>query len=145
MNNNINKKLPTSFWIVVAAAVVWSLFGVMAYFTEVTMSEEVKAALPDAQQALYAAQPAWVTGAFAIAVFAGLIGSLLLAVRKCAATAVFVVSLIAVVAQMSYAFFFSDMLAVMGPSSAILPVAIIIIGAALIGYSAGATRKGWIN
>jgi hypothetical protein len=82
MNNHINAKPPASFWMVVAAAVVWNLFGVMAYLAQVTMIEQAKAALPDAQQALYAAQPAWVTGAFAIAVFAGLGGSLLLAVRK---------------------------------------------------------------
>jgi hypothetical protein len=110
---------------------------------EVTMSEEALAALPEGQQALYAARPAWVTGAFAIAVFAGLAGSILLAMRKSLATPVFMLSLVAVIGQMAYAFLLSNTLEVMGPGSAILPSVIIVIAAALVWFSTRAKVKGW--
>jgi hypothetical protein len=135
--------LPTLFWVVATVAVVWNLLGVMSYVMEVTMSEEALAALPEGQQALYAAQPAWVTGAFAIAVFAGLAGSILLAMRKSLAIPVFMLSLVAVIGQMVYAFLLSNTLEVMGPGSAILPSAIIVIAAALVWFSTRAKVKGW--
>jgi hypothetical protein len=143
MSNSTNHKLPTHFWIVAIAAVIWNVLGVIAYIMEVTMSEEAMAALPEARQALYAAQPAWVTGAFAIAVFAGLLGSIALALRKSLATPIFVVSLVAVVVQMFYAFVLSNMLDVMGASSAIMPSVIIVIAAALVWFSTRARAKGW--
>jgi hypothetical protein len=144
MSTESNSKLPTLFWIVVVIAVIWNALGVMAYFMEVTMSEEAMAELPAAQQALYAAQPAWVTGAFAIAVFAGLAGSIALALRKGIATPILAVSLVAVVVQMFYIFVMSDTLAVMGTSSAAMPALIIVIGIALLWFSMRSREKHWI-
>lgn len=144
MNTETVRKLPTFFWVVAVVAIIWNALGVMAYVMEVNMSAEAMNALPAAQQALYAAQPAWVTGAFAIAVFAGLAGSIALALRKGVATSIFAVSLVAVAAQMFYLFALSDTLAVMGPASAIMPILIIAIGAILIGFSMHARRRNWI-
>ena len=143
MNNETSTKLPRPFWIVTIVAIVWNALGVMAYFMEVTMSPETMAALPVAQQALYAAQPAWVTGAFAIAVFGGLAGSIALAMRRSVAILIFVVSLAAVTAQMFYLFALSDTLSVMGPASAIMPALIIVIAAALVWFSVHASGRSW--
>ena len=143
MNNNSNTKLPALFRTVAIAAVIWNVLGVVAYFMEMTMSEEAMAALPEAQQALYAARPTWVTGAFAIAVFAGLGGSIALALRKGIATTIFFVSLVAVIVQMIYAIILSNMLDVMGASSALMPSVIIVIAAALLWFSTRARTKGW--
>ena len=145
MSNTTNLKPTALFWTVAIAAVIWNILGVMAYVMEVTMTEETLAALPEAQQALYAAQPAWVTGAFAIAVFAGLAGSIALLLRKRIATTIFAVSLVAVIVQMFYAFAMSDMLAVMGPGTAIMPILIIVFAIALVWFSASARGKGWIG
>lgn len=145
MSTESNSKLPTLFWIVVVIAVIWNALGVMAYFMEVTMSEEAMAELPAAQQALYAAQPAWVTGAFAIAVFAGLAGSIALALRRAIATPILAVSLVAVAVQMFYIFVMSDTLAVMGTSSAAMPALIIVIGIALLWFSMRSREKHWIR
>jgi hypothetical protein len=52
-------------------------------------------------------------------------------------------SLVAVIGQMVYAFLLSNTLEVMGPGSAILPSAIIVIAAALVWFSTRAKVKGW--
>ncbi len=145
MNKTNNPKAPKLFWIVSIVAVIWNLLGVMAFVMQVTMSEEAMAALSEAEQALYAAQPAWVTGAFAIAVFAGLGGSIALALRKAIAVAVFAVSLLAVIAQMSYLFALSDTLKVTGAGGAVLPLLILVIAAALLWFSLRARGNGWIG
>ena len=145
MGDSTNGKVPALFRIVAIAAVVWNILGVMAYYMDVTMSAEAIAALPEAQQALYAARPAWVTGAFAVAVFAGLAGSILLALRKNLAVTIFVISLAAVITQMSYVFAFSNSIDVMGAGSAAMPALITAIAAALVWFSMHAKNKGWTS
>lgn len=145
MSIDTSNKMPKLFWTVAIAALVWNALGVMAYIMDVTMSEDAMAALPLEQQALYSVQPSWVTAAFAIAVFAGLAGSIALVMRKSIATTIFAVSLAAVIAQMYYAFGMSDMIEIMGASSAIMPSAIIVVAAALVWFSTSAKGKGWIG
>lgn len=93
------KKAPIWFWVVAILALLWNGIGVAAYFAQVTMSEQQFAALPQVEQQLLAAQPFWYTAAFAIAVFAGLVGSLLMLMRKRLAVRMFLLSLLAVIVQ----------------------------------------------
>jgi len=145
MSDISDRKLPRLFWVVAIIALAWNAMGVAAYLMQVTISNEAIAALPAEQQALYAAQPAWVTAAFAIAVFAGMAGRVALVLRKRVATTMFVVSLLAAVGQMFYAFAMSNMLDVMGADSAVMPVAIIVIAGALVWFALRARDEGWTN
>lgn len=145
MNEAANNRPPRSFYWVSGAALVWNLVGMMSYIAQVTMSPDALAALPEAQRALYANIPTWATSAYAIAVTAGVIGSLLLILRKAWAVPVFAISLLAVLVQMYHAFFMTSMLEVMGPTSAILPALVIVIGGLLIWYSNSAKSKGFIS
>ena len=145
MSNDTVRKLPALFWSVAIAAMIWNLLGVMAYVMEVMMSEEAMAALAETQQALYAARPAWVTGAFAIAVFAGLGGSIALALRKSLATPIYAVSLAAVIVQMFYLFAMLNTVSVMGAASVVMPSLIIVIAAAMVWFSSRANSNGWIG
>ena len=108
MDDNTNK--PTSaFWIISAVALLWNIMGVIAYLGQAYMTEEVLKALPQEDQDYYSNVPAWVTGVFAIAVFAGLFGCVGLLMRKKWATILFVISLIAVIAQFIYNFFIQNL------------------------------------
>ena len=139
------KTTPRAFWIVSIVALLWNLAGVAAYLMQVTMSPEALAALSEAEQALYADIPAWATGAYAIAVFAGTLGSILLLMRKALALPVFVVSLVGILVQMGQALFMTDVLAVRGATAAIGPVAIIVIAVFLVWYSDNAKKKGLLT
>jgi hypothetical protein len=145
MGTHSKQTLPTLFWMVAIAAIIWNALGVVAYLTEVTLTEEALAALPEAQQALYAAQPAWVTAVYAIAVFTGLGGSIALAMRNGLAISILVVSFVAVIIQMSYALVFTNMIDAMGVGSAVMPALIIVVAAALVWFSTYARSKGWIR
>ena len=136
---------PKSFYWTAGLALVWNLFGIMAYVNQVTMSPEVLAALPDAQRAFFESQPTWVTSAFAIAVNAGTLGCLLLLLRKSWALPVFVLSTICVLTQTGYNYFVADGMAVFGASSLAVPISIIVISAYLIWFSMNAKNKGWIS
>ncbi|MBK5208544.1 MAG: hypothetical protein JJE44_03440 [Flavobacteriaceae bacterium] len=55
--------------VISAVALLWNIFGVVAYLGQAYMIDEVLTALPEADQVYYNNVPVWVTGAFAVAVF----------------------------------------------------------------------------
>ena len=134
-----------SFWIIGVLALLWNLIGVASYIMNVTMSEEALAAMPEAEQALYTSVPTLVTSAFAIAVFAGLLGCVLLLMRKSLAYPVFLLSLVAIVIQAGYNLFISSALEVLGATAAILPVLIVTVAAYLVWFSSNAKKKGVLS
>ena len=145
MSDSTTTQAPRSFWIISGIALVWNLLGVMAYVMHVTMSDEARAALPAAEQALYENVPAWATSAFAIAVFAGALGCVAMLLRKTWAIPLLLASLLGAVAQNIHSFFMSDVLAVYGPGSAVMPAVVIIIGIALVFYARTAHSRGWLR
>ena len=139
------KKPGISFLIIGIVALVWNLIGVMAYLDQAYMTTEELLAKSVAKQALYTYIPAWVTGAFAIAVFGGALASILLLLRKKLATFVFMLSFAGIVAQMSYNFFMSNAAEVYDIGDIILSVMLLIIGAFLVWYSKKMEQQGIIS
>lgn len=135
----------TSFWVVSAVALVWNAMGAFAYLAQRMMTPETLQALPENERALYTSIPVWVTSAFAIAVWGGVAGCLLLLLRKKLATAVLMISFAGIVVQMIYNVFISNSYAVYGPGGLAMPVMVLVIGAYLVWFSRGATAKGWLS
>lgn len=136
---------PTSaFWIISVAALIWNIMGVIAYLGQAYMTEEVLKALPEGEQAYHNNVPAWVTAVFAIAVFAGVFGSLVLLMRKKWATILFTVSLIAVIAQFIYNVFIQKFVELSG-EKIIWPIVVLIIAVLLVFLSRKAAKEGWIS
>ena len=133
--SNSTKKPGNGFWIIGIVALIWNLMGVYAYLQDAYMSAEDLAALPAELQALYENVPAWVTGAYAIAVFGGTLACILLLMRKKLATTIFLVSLLGIIVQMSYSIFMSKALEVQGSIAIIMSVVVIVIGVFLLWYS----------
>lgn len=144
MTESSTTKLPTSFWVISAVALVWNCLGAVAYLMQVTMSAETLQAMPEADRAMYTDIPVWATAAFAIAVWGGVLGSVLLLLRKKSATTVFVVSLAGILVQMAHAFFISAS-PITGASRMILPLLVVAIGAYLFWFSSDAGKKGWLQ
>jgi len=144
MSDSSNKP-EISFWIIGIIALIWNILGVVAYLMQAYMTEEDLLALPVEEQALYSDIPAWVTAAFALAVFGGLLGCLLLLLRKKLATFVFIISLIGIIVQMIYNVFMSKAAEVFGPGNMIMPLMVIVIGTFLIWYSKRMQDQGVLS
>ncbi len=138
-------KVPTSFWIIGIVTLIWNLMGVFAYLQQAYMTVEDLAALPAEQQLLYENIPAWVTAAFALAVFGGALGCILLLFRKKIASYVFIISFFSILAQMTYNIFMSKALEVYGPGGMIMPIMVILVGAFLVWYSKKMESKGLLS
>ena len=137
-------KAPLWFWIASVLALAWNLLGVMAYFQQTMMTPEALQALPEAERALLTATPAWVTAAFATAVFGGAAGSLLLVLRSRIALPVLVLSLTGVLAQMSYVVFVSKAFEVYGPGGLAMPTVVLLVSILLPFFARHAARRHWI-
>lgn len=140
------KKPPVWFWLVSVIALLWNLMGVFNYLVQAYLPIEQLEAMSLAERELYEGQPAWVTGAFAIAVFAGSIGCIALLIRKKWARPVLVLSLISAIALFSYTLFISNTIEVYGIVHAILmPILVVTIGVYLIFFAKKGIAKGWIH
>ena len=139
-------KPTVSYWIIAVIALIWNIMGVMSYLGQVYMTDDMMASMTPEQQELLANTPAWSTGLFAVAVFAGLLGSFLLLMRKKLATPVFLISLIAVLINRGYSFFATNQSEVFGTMHGIVtPITIIIIAVFLYMYSKKSGEKSWMK
>ena len=145
MSEKVQDAIPRSFWIISGVALVWNLLGVAAYVMQVTMTEDALMQLPEAERMLYENIPAWATGAFAVAVFGGALGSLLLLLRKSWAVPVFIASLVGILVQMYHSLFVARSIEVYGPGGLIMPVLVLVIAVLLLWYSRSASAKAWIS
>lgn len=138
-------KPPVWFWVVSVIALIWNLMGVMAYVAQVTMSPEALLALPENERALYEGVPAWATGAFALSVWGGALGSALLLLRRKLSTSVLIISLVGIVVQMYHSFFISNSIEVYGPGGMVMPIMILLIAIFLIWLSRRASALNWLK
>ncbi|MDC7998282.1 hypothetical protein [Gilvibacter sediminis] len=136
-------KKPTSlFWVIAIVALIWNIFGVLAYLGQAFMTEDALKMLPTTEQELYAATPSWATAAFAIAVWFGLLGAIALLIRKRFAYPLFLLSLLGVIGQQIYGFFLSNTFEVYGAQALIMPIIVLILSVVFVWYSKKATAEG---
>ncbi len=133
------------YWVVGVLATAWNSVGVMSYVESVRRTPEAIAALPEAERALMAATPAWVTGAFAVAVFGGVAGSLMLLLRSRWSGAVLTLSLLAAIAQFGYLYGVAGAYGVLGNAGAGMAAGIILVGVFLVWYAGRAKARGWLR
>ena len=136
---------PRSFLIIGILALLWNLMGVMNYLMHVMMSAEALSKMPEAERLLMVSYPAWATGAFALAVFSGVLACVGLLLKKAWSVPAFLVSLIAIVVQFTYWLFMTNSRDVYGSEVFIAPVLVTLVAAFLVWYSRGANAKGWLS
>jgi len=143
MNDSI--KIPVWFYTVAVIAIVWNAMGVMAYIGTVMMSAEDFLKMPEVQQSMQTAMPMWAKAAFAMAVFAGVIGSLMLLLKKSMAVPILIISLIAIIAQQINFIILMKGFDFIGNPAKIMTIMIIVVGFLLVWLAMSAKAKQWIK
>ena len=135
---------PTWLKVVVVLALLWNLLGCLAFFMDLRMSPEDVASLPEAQQALYAARPAWAVVATAVAVFGGVLGCIGLLLGRKWAFVVLLLSLIGIIVQDFGLFILADGASLAGPVAVVMQAIVLVIGIALVALSRNGIARGWL-
>jgi len=144
MNDETVSRVHWSFWIIGVVALIWNVMGAANYVWQ--MNPDALAAYPETHRAIIEGRPAWATGAFAIAVFGGAVGCLLLLLRKSAAFYLFIASLLGVVVTMVHTLGVANVSVDFSlVETAMMIVMPLVLAAFLIWYSKLAERKGWIS
>jgi len=144
MADNFTKRVHWSFWVIAVFGLLWNIGGSINYILQTDL--DFVSSLPATHKAIIEGRPFWATGGFAIGVFGGAIGCLLLLLRKYHSLYVFILSLAGIAVTMIHTanvvrstpvFTFSDIFIMMA-----LPL---IVAAILIWYTLMTKRMGWIS
>lgn len=139
----MNEKAHWAFWLIAILGLLWNVGGIANYMMQ--MKPDFVAAMPDTHQAIINGRPTWATAGFAVGVFGGAIGCLLLLVKKPLAGLVFLISLVGIFVTMIHTalvvvdndiFSVSDIIIMI-----IMPI---IVANFLIGFTFYAAKKNWI-
>lgn len=129
-----------SFWVVCIAGLAWNVGGAANYLMQTNM--EFVNSMPATHQAIIIGRPAWATSGFAVGVFGGALGCILLMFVQRTSLYVFLISLVGIVATMLHTmsvaiseieFSFLDVFVM-----AILPL---VVASALLAYAKHAIAK----
>ena len=140
MNDKTVGGIHWSFWIISVVTLIFNVMGVINYFAQ--MNADSLASFPESYRPIIEGRPAWATAAFAVAVFGGSLGCLLLLLKKSAAFYVLIASLLGVIVTMMHIF------GVAGFSSFEIWIGVLmqlVVTAFLIWYSKLAESKGWTS
>ena len=128
-----------SFWAIGAVTLIYNVAGVMNFLVQ--MNADTVSNMPEQYREIVEGRPAWATGAFAVAVFGGALGCLLLLLRKSAASYLFIASLLGAIVTMIHTLGIAD--SNIGP--VIGNLVQLVVMAFLIWYSKQSDSKGWIG
>ena len=133
-----------SFWLLAVFALIWNVLGSLNYLGQ--MNADLVATMPDTHRAIIEGRPAWATGGFAVSVFAGALGGLLLLLRKSAAFYLFVASLLGAVVTMIHTIdVATSKIDFDTVEIGVMILAPLIVAAFFTWYSKQAEGKSWIG
>jgi hypothetical protein len=138
-------KLPKWFVATAVIALLWNLLGCFAFVSDLRLSPEDIARLPEAQRALYDARPGWAVVSTALAVFGGLLGCIGLLLRKKWALPVFIASLVGIVVQDFGLFVIAGGTRTAGPTAVVLQGIVLLVGIGLVLLSRRGIASGWLR
>lgn len=145
MATQFAQKPPVWFYIVGVILLLWGLAGCWAFYMHATLGPAANPHATDWDRAYFAALPGWFAIDFAVAVGAGLLGSIALLARSKWAATLYWLSVIAVVIQFGYIFLATDMLAVKGVSTTFFPAFIFLMAVFQLWFAGLAKKRGWLR
>jgi hypothetical protein len=134
-------KTPWHLWAVGILSVLWNAMGAFDYLMTQTQNEGYMSNFTPEQLEFFYGFPAWVVAFWAIAVWGGVLGAVLLLFRKKLAVPVFLVSFLSMVVTTIHNFGLSNGFEVMGDPFAMIFSAMIFVFALLLYVYARAMRN----
>ena len=146
MNTSIataNVNTPWHLWLAGILALLWNCAGAFDYLMTQTRNPSYLSSFTPEQLTYYSSFPKWVVATWALSVWGGVVGSVLLLLRRRLAVPVFVVSLAAMLPTFFHNYVLTNGLAIMGGGgSLIFTAVIVVVGVALLMYARNLASKG---
>jgi len=144
MDNGKVTGIHWSFWLISVIALLWNVGGAINYLMQTNLGYVVT--LPESHRAIIEGRPIWATGGFAIGVFGGALGCLMLLFRKSYSVYVFIASLLGIIVTMLHTINVANTKINFSYIEIFVMVLLpIIIAAIFIWYAKQAMIKNWIS
>ena len=136
-------KTPLHLWVVGIIALLWSSMGAFDYLMTQTENAEYMSSFTPEQLAFFYGLPAWIVSAWAIGVWGGVAGAILLLLKRRLSVWVFLASFVAASITTFHSYVLSNGLEVNGDAfSLIFSAVIILIALGLYLYARAMARSG---
>ena len=147
MTESITAKPGFAYFVSAGVFLVWNLIGMALYYQHMTLTPEIMAEqnLTAAQIAWIEATPVWANAAYGLAVTLGVLGAVLLLLRRALALPAFVVSLVAIVVQDIESFVLRDASPVWGNIGYVIPTVVLLVAIVEILFARAAKSRGWLS
>lgn len=138
------KPRPMAAWYLPAAvaSLLFMGLGCIMYLTHV-LADPANMALD--QRAAYEAEPLWVTAAYAVAVWVGLGGTILLVMRRKLAEWLLMVSLVAVLVWLAGLLVVTELRENMSANDLLLAIVIVAITWTIFWFARNSRRREWLR
>ena len=143
MNQSTMTGIHWSFWVIAVITLIWNVLGAMNFVLQ--MNSDVIASMGESHRAIIEGRPAWATAAFAVAVFGGALGCILLLFKQAVARYFFMASLIGVLVQLLPHVDLVGSVISDPPEILLMIVLPIVVAAFLLWYSVYCQNKRWIR
>jgi hypothetical protein len=130
------------FWLAAIASLLFMLVGCAGFVMDVMTDPHT---LDPAQRALFVARPTWMKGAYTIAVWSGLAGTVILLLRRRLAELVLLVSLAATVLTFLPYAIVPAVRAAVATSDVIAAIVVIALVALIYGFARKSRQRGWLR
>jgi len=140
-NRVVSRTRPWHLWLIGIIGGLWSSIGVISFMLTQMNVEAVMSRFPPQQREYFASFPLWVVAFWAIGVFGGVIGCVLLLLRNRRAFHVLLASVIGAIVFNLGGLFLLGGMAVMRETGGLGVTVFPVIFAAFLAYYAGAMRK----
>jgi Na+/proline symporter len=135
---------PVAGWFMIAAvaSLLFMGLGCVSYLMHVLANPN---SMPLDQRAAYEAEPAWVTGAYAIAVWVGLAGAILLVMRRRIAEWALLLSLLATLAWFAGLLLLAPLREAMSANDLLIAIAVTALTWTIYWFARHSRQRGWLR
>jgi hypothetical protein len=138
-------KPPWHLWAAGGLTLLWNGYGAFDYVMSVTRNAGYLSMFSEEQRAYVAAFPSWATAIWAIAVWGGVLGSILLLLRNKLAVIVYEVTLAAFLISVVHIYVLSEGARINGVTGMALSAVIGAIAVFEVAYAYVMRRRGWLR
>lgn len=146
MQQAVSARTPAHLWIVGIVALLWNAYGCYDYLMFNTHNAAYLANAPADALAYMDRLPAWLTAFWALGVWGGLAGSILLLMRSRYSVWAYALSAVGAVIGLGYQLFMTEMPAAMKEGAmGVIPWGIILFALFLLWYSWNSEKRGLLR
>ena len=138
------ERQPIARWFMIAAiaSVLFMALGCAVYVMHVTADP---ATLPLDQRAAYAAEPSWLTGLNAVAVWGGVIGALFLVMKRKLAETLLLVSFVATLLWLAGLLLVPTLRDALSTNDIAVAVIVTLITGTIYSFARHSRQRGWLH